>query len=165
MNAPNANDPTTTMRLLATVAALLTVLVASLGGRAAAADPVPAALGAGTMLVMIEGPDCPYCRKWERDIGPGYRASDEGRIAPLVKRMKGHADVAQIRGIAYTPTFILVDRGTEVGRIIGYAGPDFFWGELERLMKQANIRPGADNETRADLPSSVASQPAPAIVR
>lgn len=101
---------------------------------------------------MIETPDCPYCKKWEREIGPGYRASDEGKIAPLVKRMKGHPDVAGIRGVAYSPTFVLIDRGSEVGRIIGYAGADFFWGELQRLMSQVNLRPGANSETRAELP-------------
>lgn len=149
------------MRLLAMAVSLLCLLVTGPGGGAVAADPVPAALGPGTMLVMIEGPDCPYCRKWEREVGPGYRASDEGKIAPLVKRMKGHNDLSGIRGIAYTPTFILVERGMEVGRIIGYAGPDFFWGELERLLRQAKIRPGADTESRADVPPV----PAPTLVR
>ncbi len=139
-------------RLFGLAALLLPLLLAAAGRLAVAQDLLPAALGSSTMLVMIEGPDCVYCRKWEREIGPGYRASDEGKIAPLVKRMKGHPDVAGIRGVAYTPTFVLYDRGTEVGRIIGYAGADFFWGELGRLLKQSSIRPGANDQTRAALP-------------
>lgn len=148
-------------RLIGLSVLLMLLLLPAAGRMAVAADPLPAALGSGTMLVMIEGPDCPYCRKWEREIGPGYRASDEGKFAPLVKRMKGHPDVAGIRGVAYTPTFVLYDRGTEVGRIIGYAGADFFWGELGRLMKQATIRPGANDQTRAALPHD----PPPTVVR
>ena len=106
------------------------------------------------MLLMIDARDCAYCRKWEREVGPGYRASDEAKSAPLVKRERGHSDLGGIRGIAYTPTFILFDRGTEIGRIVGYAGADFFWGELDRLMKQASMRPGL-SDTRATLPQTV----------
>ncbi|MBL3206218.1 thioredoxin family protein, partial [Klebsiella pneumoniae] len=36
----------------------------------------------------------------------------------------------------YTPTFILVDGGREIGRIEGYPGADFFWGLLERLAQR-----------------------------
>lgn len=140
------------MGRLGLVIALFGMLVAAWAGPVRAGEAVPAALGQGTMLVMIETPDCPYCKKWEREVGPGYRASDEGKMAPLVKRMKGHADLAGIRGVAYSPTFILFDRGSEIGRIIGYAGADFFWGELGRLMSQANLRPGGNNANRAALP-------------
>ncbi len=36
--------------------------------------------------------------------------------------------------ILYTPTFVLVAGGREIGRIEGYAGEHFFWGQLERLV-------------------------------
>jgi hypothetical protein len=38
--------------------------------------------------------------------------------------------------IRYTPTFVLVDNGQEVGRIEGYPGDAFFWGLLERLLER-----------------------------
>lgn len=141
------------MRRLGEIIALIGIMVAAIVAPvwAATGDPVPAALGTGPMLVMVEGPDCPYCRKWEREVGPGYRASDEGHVAPLVKRMKGHPDLQGIGGIAYTPTFILVDHGAEIGRIIGYAGADFFWGEIGRLIKQIDLHLPAPEE-RAALP-------------
>ena len=34
----------------------------------------------------------------------------------------------------YTPTFVLVNNGEEVGRILGYPGEDFFWGLLDRMI-------------------------------
>jgi hypothetical protein len=35
----------------------------------------------------------------------------------------------------FTPTFVLVADGREVGRITGYPGEDFFWGLLQRLIE------------------------------
>ena len=44
------------------------------------------------------------------------------------------ADLQFITGLVYTPTFVLVDKGKEIGRIRGYPGEDFFWGLLQQLM-------------------------------
>ena len=41
--------------------------------------------------------------------------------------------------IRFTPTFVLVDDGREIGRIEGYPGEDFFWGLLERLLLQHRL--------------------------
>jgi hypothetical protein len=38
--------------------------------------------------------------------------------------------------VRYTPTFVLVDRGREIGRIVGYPGEDFFWELLAGLIKK-----------------------------
>jgi len=43
------------------------------------------------------------------------------------------------RSVHFTPTFILVDDGREVGRIEGYPGEDFFWGLLGMMFERANI--------------------------
>ena len=56
------------------------------------------------------------------------------------------ADLAEIRGIIYTPTFVLVDDGEEVGRITGYAGEEFFWGLLGIELKK--LDDGAATVTR-----------------
>ena len=41
--------------------------------------------------------------------------------------------------VGFTPTFILVEDGQEVGRIEGYPGADFFWGLLGMVMEDAGI--------------------------
>ena len=46
---------------------------------------------------------------------------------------------AEIRArspIHYTPTFVLVENGEEVGRIEGYPGNDFFFGLLQNLVQR-----------------------------
>ena len=44
-----------------------------------------------------------------------------------------------MRAILYTPTFVLMDQGAEVGRITGYAGEEFFWGLLGVELKKLNV--------------------------
>lgn len=88
-------------------------------------------------LVMFDSPACSYCERWEEEIADIYPKTEEGQQAPL-RRVSIHdslpADLNKIHGIVYTPTFVLVDDGREVGRISGYPGEDFFWGFLETLV-------------------------------
>ena len=49
------------------------------------------------------------------------------------------ADLAAITGLIYTPTFVLVGGGRELGRITGYAGDAFFWGQLRELLGDAGV--------------------------
>lgn len=110
-------------------AALLSVLIQVLPAQAAE-------------LVMYRTAGCPYCAAWDRAIGPIYPKTDIGKRAPL-----RHADIGSrnLPGVVlkspvrFTPTFVLVDDGRELGRIEGYPGEDFFWGLLERLMLQHQI--------------------------
>ncbi len=89
-------------------------------------------------LVMVEQQGCAYCITWKREIGPIYPKTDEGIFAPL--RMIDiddpvPADLTFARKVVYTPTFILIENGTEVARIEGYPGEDFFWGLLGMMLK------------------------------
>lgn len=89
-------------------------------------------------LVMVERKGCSYCIKWKRDLGPIYPKTDAGKYAPL--RMIDlaedmPADLLFDRKVVFTPTFVLVDSGREIGRIEGYPGEDFFWGLLEMMLK------------------------------
>ena len=93
------------------------------------------------VLVMIEEPGCPYCRRWDAEVRDGYLKSPEGRFAPLLRRLQGHPDVARFKGVIYSPTFILVRGDTEVGRIVGYPGADFFWSLLGELLTKAGFKP------------------------
>ncbi len=90
-------------------------------------------------LVMISDPGCPYCARWEREVAPGYVASDDSKIAPLVRRDRRAPDIAFIPRVVYSPTFVMLVRGREVGRIVGYAGADLFWMQLAALMEDVRI--------------------------
>ena len=91
-----------------------------------------------TELVMLDQKGCPYCRAWDAEVGVLYARTPEGRRAPL-RRVDIHtpwpADLAGISSDVYTPTFILVHEGREIGRIRGYPGEDFFWGLLGRMLQ------------------------------
>ncbi|MBI1217941.1 MAG: hypothetical protein GC186_05275 [Rhodobacteraceae bacterium] len=111
------------------VAAILATLVL-------AAAPAQAAL----QLIMFEQPGCPWCARWDAAIAPIYPKTTEGAEAPLT-RMDIHAalpaDIKLARAPQFTPTFVLLQDGSEVGRIEGYPGEDFFWGMLDGLLARA----------------------------
>ena len=100
---------------------------------AAADDALPPSLH----LLMIEEEGCGYCARWHREVGPGYPKSDEGRQAPLLTVDRRSAAAGQFERIVYTPTFLLVRDGRELGRIVGYAGSDFFWWQLADLLRKS----------------------------
>lgn len=122
-----------------------TMFAAALALVAAAFGPAIAA-----ELVMFEQEACPWCERWHAEVGEAYANSEEGARAPL-RRVDIHdampQDLAHIRSESFTPTFVLVEDGTEIGRIRGYPGADFFWwmiGELmeklDRMQKAASVR-------------------------
>ena len=97
-------------------------------------------------LVMVEEPGCVWCAKWNEEIAPAYAKSAEGKIAPL-RRVDIHAplpeDLAGISVERFTPTFVLVENGEEIGRMRGYPGDQFFWFLLgEMLDKRAEAKAG-----------------------
>ena len=117
-------------RMLLRLIAVLAVLAASIAPAAAAE------------LVMFRTAGCPYCAAWDKAIGPVYPKTDIGKRIPLrsvdLERSKD-GKVVLVSPIRFTPTFVLVDSGREIGRIEGYPGEDFFWGLLERLLLQHRL--------------------------
>ncbi|HEU4378521.1 MAG TPA: hypothetical protein VFR73_08090 [Hyphomicrobiaceae bacterium] len=91
------------------------------------------------VLVMVQDPGCPYCARWEAEVGHSYRASKEGKFAPLVTYMRGHPEISKLEKIVYSPTFVMLAYGQEVGRIVGYQGSDLFWMQLEPLVAKAGF--------------------------
>jgi len=91
------------------------------------AAPLPAA---AAELVMFESPSCSWCRLWHEEIGPIYPKTDEAKCAPL-RRVNVDKplpeDLKHLAAIIYTPTFVVMDKGQEVSRMVGYVGDDFFW--------------------------------------
>lgn len=90
-------------------------------------------------LVMFEQQGCEWCQIWHSEIGPVYAKTAEGRKAPL-RRVDIFDpvpdDLKHIEPGRFTPTFVLLDNGREVGRIRGYPGEDFFWGLLGELIEK-----------------------------
>ncbi|MGX0978694.1 thioredoxin-related protein [Roseovarius sp. MBR-51] len=87
-------------------------------------------------LVMVERHGCHWCEQWNAEIGPIYSKTVEGARAPLrrVQIKDLPANVEFVSPPVFTPTFVLVDEGRELGRIEGYAGDEFFWFILTNLL-------------------------------
>lgn len=96
----------------------------------------------GVSLVMVEERGCRFCLKWEAEVGKGYARTAEGRTAPLRRVRRGAAVLKGLAPVIYTPTFILLSEGREVGRITGYPGQLYFWEELTLLMSANGITSG-----------------------
>lgn len=92
-------------------------------------------------LYMLQDPGCPYCARWTAEVEPGYLKSPEGAFAPLVRRYRSDPEVSRFERVNYSPTFILARGNEEIGRIVGYMGPDLFWSELDQLLKKAGFKP------------------------
>lgn len=100
-------------------------------------------------LIMVEEAGCMWCARWNREISEIYPKTPEGRAAPL-RRIDLHgprpSDVTFKGALAFTPTFVLVEDGVELGRIEGYPGEDFFWGLLGKMLN--------DNGLLDEIPSA-----------
>ena len=89
-------------------------------------------------LLMIEEPGCVYCARFNREIGPAYPKTDEGKLAPLRRLQIADpwpASLAGVRKTTVTPTFILVEDGVEVDRLVGYPGDEHFWFLLGQMLE------------------------------
>lgn len=112
---------------------LLFGLVLISGGFSAAADTS----GSRPQLVMFESAACTYCEIWHEEIGsilPKTSEAEQVDLRLVDINDDRPDDLAHIKGVVYTPTFVLMDDGEEIGRIIGYAGDHFFWWMLDELI-------------------------------
>ena len=89
-------------------------------------------------LLYFYSQSCSYCEQWDEEVGSIYDKTEESSLLKL-RRVNIHDviadDVAHIKGIIYTPTFVAIDGGREIGRIVGYGGDIFFWQHIEILLK------------------------------
>ena len=103
----------------------------------------PLALRAEMTLLMAEEDGCMWCARWDSEISGTYPKTQEGNAAPL-RRVDIHETlpdgITLKRPLHYTPTFVLLDNGQEVGRIEGYPGEDFFWGLLGVMLRDAGVQ-------------------------
>ena len=114
-------------------------------------------------LVMYRRAGCPYCEAFDREIAPAYPKTDIGKKLPLreIDIRSGDQSVKLKAPVRYTPTFVLVEDGREVGRIEGYPGDDFFWARLGNLLE---LLPPAVKEAPKEAPKGV-SAPASGVGR
>lgn len=95
-------------------------------------------------LVMVEQNGCHWCERWDAEIAPIYPKTDEGQRAPLRRvDLRDLPDDILFRSPpVFTPTFVLVEAGQELGRLEGYNGDEFFWFLLTQLLEtHANSLP------------------------
>lgn len=94
-------------------------------------------------LLVFRSDGCAWCKVWDRDIGQIYDKTPEGRRLPIryvdIDKPRP-ADLRAVAGVSYTPTFVVFDDSVEIGRIVGYPGPDFFWGYLGELIQRLDKR-------------------------
>ena len=93
----------------------------------------------GPELIMVELAGCEWCEVWDREIAPVLPKTPEGKCATL-RLVDLHAPGSDIlkhmKPVIYTPTFVVMEQGKEVGRVLGYAGEDFFWFLLGKELKK-----------------------------
>ena len=120
------------------------ILVPILFALALAGAAVRPAVAGALELVMVEQAGCAWCLRWHAEVGDAYPRTAEGKAAPL-RRIDLRAPLPEgvrfARPATFTPTFVLVEDGVEVGRIEGYPGEDFFWPLLARLIAGAGVGP------------------------
>lgn len=93
--------------------------------------------GKAAELVMLEQPGCVWCARFNAEIAPAWPKTEEGARAPLRRVDITEAwpeDLDHIQRERFTPTFILMDEGEEIGRLRGYAGDEFFWFSIDELI-------------------------------
>lgn len=92
--------------------------------------------------MMAEETGCIWCARWNAEIAPIYPKTAEGAAAPL-RRVNLQDpipdDIALVRRVNFTPTFVLLVDGVEKSRIEGYPSEDFFWQLLGQMLNQEGI--------------------------
>lgn len=145
-------DPATQNVYMAAMFRLRGLFIAGLIATAtlmASALPVRAA-----ELLMFTRKHCPYCVLWERQVGPIYPKTDEAKIAPL-RRIDLDDPTAQPPSltpvVTFTPTFVLMQDGREVGRFSGYGDDLTFWSVLGTLLGKLATHPKPASITPSEI--------------
>lgn len=91
--------------------------------------PAPAAPQSQYELVVFEADGCHYCQHFRADVLPLYKTSQIGRETPIRFVNVSHSDESKMGltgPISIAPTVVLMSKGEEVDRIVGYTGPTNF---------------------------------------
>ena len=104
-------------------------------------------------LLVVNQPNCPYCKAWDMEVGSVYERIDEARIAPLRRVWLDELAGKPYRfnePVLYAPTFVLLDGTVEIGRITGYSDASMFWGMLNLLLRKVGPATPAATKTVAN---------------
>jgi hypothetical protein len=101
----------------------------------AIAGHMPSALAAE--LIAVEHDRCSICLRFDATVARSYARSAQGRAAPLRRIDAAYGLPADLDDVRSVPTFILRDKGREVGRIIGYSDPASFYRNVDTLLAAA----------------------------
>jgi len=90
-------------------------------------------------LIMFSSPECSWCEAWEKDVGIIFQLTEEAKYFQLT-----HVDItdplpprlSNLDAVQYTPTFVVLDKQQEIGRITGYTSEGLFWWELQNIIKR-----------------------------
>ncbi len=80
----------------------------------------------GKEIIVIEAKDCPFCKKFKKDVLSGYRGSIPLRVAAS-HELKGFKIKSKLDA---TPTILFIDRGAEVFAHKGYMSAKEFYKAL-----------------------------------
>ena len=122
----------------------MTLAALARSGLVAAVLLAQAATARAADLLMLEQPGCVWCAQFDAQIAPAWPKTQEGRRAPLRRVDITRPWPSDLEGIAkerFTPTFVLMDEGREIGRIRGYVGDEFFWYRIGELLALLPDRP------------------------
>ena len=117
-------------------------------------------------LVMFDGKWCGRCKQFLAEVGPVYHTTPPGKAMPLrvvdLQQTKPWFRIsAPIEG---TPTFVLVDKGAERGRIVGYTTREAFIQQAYGLMGSLpraptpRARPPRTRDVHAQVKSQTAQR-------
>lgn len=113
-------------------------------------------------LVYFGSPACSVCETWNHEVGEIYPKTEESKILPL-RYHNVHDDrpdeLAFIKGVVYTPTFVAIENGRELGRIVGYMGDFFFWEQVGGFIQKLGPVETVRNERACKSQLGTARQP------
>ena len=92
----------------------------------------------GNQLLMITSVSCPWCEAFDEEVGSGYALTDEGALFPLQRVDYYQAMPSGLQHITpatVTPTFVIIQNGFEIGRIVGYPGAELFWWRISEFIQ------------------------------
>lgn len=102
---------------------------------AAAFVAATSTIAAAADLVLFFSRTCPYCKAWERQIGPKYDKAPQASLLKLrrvdLDRRGAEPGVQLAQPIEVTPTFVIAACGRELARIMGYSDARIFWTMLD----------------------------------
>ena len=88
-------------------------------------------------LVMISSKSCFYCKAFMKEVGKSYDREDLPLAITYRKCYKIDGERSCLKkGAHFIPTFVIVDDGEEVARIVGYTGRWNFFYDLDKILNE-----------------------------